>query len=88
MTQKNDDHTNDDKIIELTDTLSGAFADGVDLGPRETQIRSIGESLEISLQYLRTALANININPDSDDMSTHLDKIALLARLAANYRVD
>ena len=75
-------------VIELTSMLTGAFAEGADLGCREIQIRSIGESLEVSLQYIRAALINININPDGENISNHLDTIACLARLAANYDAD
>ena len=55
-----------DGAIQLTAMLSGALAEGIDLGPRGSHIRALGVSLETLLAKLRAEIAR-NFMPASTD---------------------
>jgi hypothetical protein len=58
---------NGEGAAQLLAELSGALADGVDLGPRGPHIRALSLSLENVLKDLRQEVARLSTQPGSDD---------------------
>ena len=73
------------EISNLTSALEGAFAEGVELGPRGAHIRSLGQSLDITIAALRTALIELGEPSGAAEISALLDKLAPIARAARSY---
>ncbi|MCJ2089058.1 hypothetical protein MKK88_24175 [Methylobacterium sp. E-005] len=76
------------EVQGLTATLAGAFAEGVDLGPRGAQIRALGESLETMIEALRLELAGLGERPQIDDMELDLDQLSRMAKNARTYGMN
>ena len=75
-------------VRDLTDALMGAFAEGVNLGPRGVQIRSLGQSLEADVEALRALLADLGVQEGVDGAPSDFDGVIRLAHAARNYGID
>ncbi|MCJ2063221.1 hypothetical protein MKK63_10920 [Methylobacterium sp. J-088] len=75
------------EVQDLTATLAGAFAEGVDLGPRGAQIRALGASLETMIEALRLVLVDLGERPQVDDVELDLDRLTRMAKAARTYGI-
>lgn len=73
------------ELADLTDALAGAFADGVDLGPRGAQIRALGRSLETTIAALRKSLVGLGDATGKVETLAKLDGLNRMARAARTY---
>lgn len=73
------------EISNLSSALAGAFAEGVDLGPRGDHIRSLGRSLDITIAALRRALIEIGEPSGSAEIFDLLDRLVPITRAARSY---
>ncbi|MCJ2016936.1 hypothetical protein MKK84_05765 [Methylobacterium sp. E-065] len=76
------------EVQGLTAALTGAFAEGVDLGPRAAQIRALGESLDTMIAALRLVLVYLGEGLQIDDTDLDLDQLARMARAARTYGIS
>ena len=76
-----------DEVQDLTATLAGAFAEGVDLGPRASQIRTLGESLAAMIEALRPKLAGLGERLQIDGMELDLAQLTRMAKAARTYGI-
>lgn len=74
-------------IQGLTETLAGAFAEGVDLGPRGPQIRALGQSLEAAIEALRLKLSTVGSRVQIAGQTLNLDQLAQMAQAARTYGI-
>jgi hypothetical protein len=72
-------------IRGLTEALAGAFAEGVDLGPRAPQIRALGQSLEAAIEALRLKLGAFGSQVQIAGQTLDLNQLARMARAARTY---
>lgn len=75
------------EVQSLTAALAGAFAEGVDLGPRAAQIRALGESLDTMIAALRLVLVDLGERLQIDDTNLDLDQLVRMARAARTYGI-
>ena len=75
------------EVQDLTATLAGAFAEGMDLGPRGVQIRALGESLDTMIAALRLVLVDLGECLQIDDTDLDLDQLARMAKAARTYGI-
>lgn len=73
------------KVQGITAVLAGAFAEGVDLGPRGAQIRALGESLDAMIEALRLELGGLCTRLQIDDMELDLDQLTRMVQAARTY---
>lgn len=76
------------EVQGLTTALAGAFAEGVDLGPRGAQIRALGESLETMIEALRLKLAGLGGQLETGGTLLDLDQLTRMAKAARTYGSD
>ncbi|MCJ2132516.1 hypothetical protein MKK69_00255 [Methylobacterium sp. J-026] len=76
-----------DEVQGLRAALAGAFAEGVDLGPRGAQIRALGESLETMTAALRLVLAGLCDRLQVDGMELDLAQLTRMAKAARTYGI-
>ncbi|EIZ81862.1 hypothetical protein WYO_5450 [Methylobacterium sp. GXF4] len=77
-----------DEVRDLTEALAGAFAEGVDLGPRGPQIRLLGQALETMVHALQAELTRLRLREDSNGAALDLEGIVRLARAAGSYGIS
>ncbi|MCJ2089547.1 hypothetical protein MKK88_26680, partial [Methylobacterium sp. E-005] len=75
------------EVQGLTAALAGAFAEGVDLGPRGAQIRALGESLTTMIEALRPKLAGFGERLQIDEMELDLTQLSRMAEAARAYGI-
>ncbi|MCJ2084867.1 hypothetical protein MKK88_02515 [Methylobacterium sp. E-005] len=76
------------EVQGLTMALAGAFAEGVDLGPRGAQIRALGESLATMIEALRPKLAGLGERLQIDEMELDLTQLSRMAEAARAYGIS
>ena len=77
-----------DEVQGHTAALAGAFAEGVNLGPRGAQIRALGESLGTMIEALRLKLAGPGRHLQIDVTLLDFDQLTRMARAARTYGID
>jgi hypothetical protein len=83
-----DDATSFDAVQALREALAGAFAEGVDLGPRGEQIRQLGLTLEAMIEALRIRLVELGAEVQIDGPPLRLEQLARMARAARIYGIE
>ena len=80
-----------DEVQGLRAALAGAFAEGVDLGPRGAQIRALGESLETMIEALRLELVGLGellqVDDVTDAVELDLEQLIRMATAARTYGI-
>ena len=76
-----------DEVHQRTEALNGAFAEGVDLGPRGAQIRALGGSMATMIEALRLRLTSLSGQLQIDATLLDLDQLTRVAEAARTYEI-